>query len=506
MASPRTLCLLLAVLLTACYQDVPDEHARATIRMATGTPLQTFDPHLADAGQSFSTYLTLVYDGLVESNPDSQWDPLPGLAHDWYWLDSTTIEFKLVSGVRFTDGRLFDATVAKSNIDRMIRIEGPRVNTVATIKETEAVDNSTFRIHLHRPDPTLLSNLAGPPGMMISPGAFNDEHLDLRPVGTGPWLYDQENSTLGDVHRFIPRDGYFKPANPSNAELEIHVLENARARLNALISGQVNIAILTPVEAEPAEEMGFAMARRANRWFGFTFLDRRGEMVPEFVDPRVRRAFGFAIDRQAIADAIFLGYARAASQPMVEDLGYVPGLDDYYRYDPDHARSLLQAAGVERLSFTAPVLPTDSPRYEAVQHYLRQVGIDMDIEVVEPGSIGALARTKRYPINTLTYPTFGPDSRHPAIWGTNAVFNPFRVQGTRVDELATQAISSIDAALREKNYREYYEIIVKDAYSIVFLHLEDLVGYDASELSNVRIGYVTPLLRHISLTSGNESR
>jgi peptide/nickel transport system substrate-binding protein len=429
---------------------------------------------------------------------------LPGLAHQWYWLDSTTIEFKLVSGVRFTDGRLFDASVAKSNIDRMISTGGPRLNTVATIKATEVVDDSTLRIHLHRPDPTLLSNLAGPPGMMISPGAFKDENLDLRPVGTGPWLYDVENSRLGDVHRFIPREGYFKQANPSNAKLEIHVMQNARARLNALISG-VNIAILTPVEAEPSEDMGFALARRANRWFGFTYLDRRGELVPEFADPRVRRAIGFAVDREAIAEAIFFGYANPASQPMVEDLGYVPELKDYYRYDPDYARSLLQAAGVERLRFTAPILPTDSPRYEAVQHYLRQVGIYMDIEVVEPGSIAALARTTRYPINTITYPTFGPDSRHPAIWGTHAVFNPFRVHGARIDKLATDAISSIDESLRQKNYHEYYEIIVKDAYSTVFLHLEDLVAYDASELSDIQIGYVTPLLRHISLTSGDDS-
>jgi peptide/nickel transport system substrate-binding protein len=504
MSSKYLLCLLV-LLLSGCNQQQPTGDARHTIRMATGTPLQTFDPHLADAGQSFSTYLTLVYDGLVESNPASQWDPLPGLAHEWQWLDSRTIEFKLVSGVRFTDGQLFDARVAKANIDRMIRIEGPRVNTVATIKATEVVDDSTFRIHLHRPDPTLLSNLAGPPGMMISPVAFDDATLDLSPVGTGPWLYDKDNSTLGDVHRFVPRQGYFKPANSSNAKLEIHVLANARARLNALISGQVNIAILTPVEAAPAEEMGFTIARRANRWFGFTFLDRRGELVPQFADPRVRRAFGFAVDRKAIAEAIFFGYARVASQPMVEDLGHVPELDNYYAYDPDRARRLLQAAGVERVSFTAPVLPTDSPRYEAVQHYLRQVGIDMNIEVVEPGSVGAIARTTRYPVNTLTYPTFGPDSRHPAIWGTNAVFNPFKVHGARIDALATEAISSIDTVLREQNYREYYEIIVTDAYSTVFLHLEDLVAYDETQLSDVQIGYVTPLLRHISLTSGNDA-
>jgi peptide/nickel transport system substrate-binding protein len=498
----RSLLLPLAMLLAGCsppHNPQIDEHV---IKLATGTPLQTFDPHLADSGSSFSTYLTLVYDGLVEANPDSHWRPLPGLARTWRWLNETTIEFELIQGVTFTDGAPFDANVAKANIDRMLKLAGPRVNTVATIKETEVIDNFTFRIHLHRTDPTLLGNLTGPTGMMISPAAFEDESLDLRPVGSGPWRYDAANSTLGDVHRFVPRENYHGDANPSGAPLQIHVLENARARLNALISGQVNIAILSAVEAGPAKDRGFAIQRRANRWYGITYLDRRGELVPELADPRVRRAIGFAIDRKAITDAVFFGYAKPTGQPMFDDLGQDPELDTYYRYDPDHARRLLQSAGVERLSFVVPIISTDSPLYEAVQHYLRQVGIDIRLEVVERGSLGALARTRTYPVNTLTYPTFGPDSRHPAIWGTNAVFNPFNVHGPRIDALAEEASTSLDEALRARNYRDYYHIIVKDAYSTVILQLEDLVAYDADVLDKVRIGYVTPILRHMTVKQG----
>jgi peptide/nickel transport system substrate-binding protein len=502
------LAVVVALLLTTygCGNGHVKQRDATTIRFATGQPLQTFDPHMADTGPVFSTYLTLVYDGLTARNPDDMWQPLPGLAHSWHWLDDKTIDFYLVENVRFSDGVAFDASVAKANIERMLAVKGPRVNTMATIRSAEVIDSNTFRIHLHQPDPTLTQNLAGSPGMMISPEAFGNPDLDLNPVGTGPWRYDIENSALGEVHRFVPKTNHFDPLVQTDSNIQVHVLTNARARLNALISGQVDIALVSALEAKPAKDVGFAIAQRANRWFGMTILDRNGELVPELADPRVRQALGFAVDRQALADALFFGYARPASQPMVEDVGYVPELSDFYRYDPVYARQLLDEAGVDEFSFTLPCYPDASKEYEAVQHYLRQVGINMEIEVIEPGTIAALARTRQYPVNTITFPNFGPDSRHPAIWETTAVFNPFRVEGARINELATAARVSMDDELRQRNYREYFEIIVRDVYSLIYLQIEDLVAYDSDKLKEVQVGgFIDPVLRNIRLAPIAES-
>ncbi|XOV85838.1 MAG: ABC transporter substrate-binding protein [Pseudomonadota bacterium] len=509
-AFPQKIWLVIVLfLLEGCQGERELSSAdNSTIRFATAQPLQTFDPHQADTGTSFSTYLTLVYDGLIEGNPDDMWSPLPGLAKSWHWLDETTLEFDLVEGVTFSDGEPFDATVAKQNIDRMLALRGPRFNTVESIQSAEALGSRTLRLRLHRADPTLLVAMAGPPGMMISPRAFENQQLDLEPVGTGPWLYDRNRSTVGEVHRFTPRPGYFKAstANPSLANYAIHYLPNARARLNALISGQIDIALVTHADASSAESIGFKVARRANRWFGITFLDRNGELVPELADPRVRQAMGYAVDRAALAKALFFGYAQPSSQPMVEGLGYVSELENYYRYDPDYARQLLQSAGVDEFSFVAPVLPTESAHFEAVQHYLSQVGIHMQIHVTEPSTIAAISRTRRYPINTLTYPNYNPDSRHLAIWGTDAIFNPFKVVGHQTDALALEARASLDEELRARNYDAYYRIVIKDVYSMIYLQVEDLVAYDAAKLDGVRIGgFVDPLLRRIALKSDSVS-
>lgn len=477
------------------------DQAADRVRFGTGTALQTFDPHRADAGATFSTYISLVYDGLTRTDPDNIGEVRPSLATSWRWVDDYTIEFDLREGVRFIDGEPFNARVAKANIERMLAARGPRVATVASIKSTEAPSEYTFRIHLHYPDPTLLYNLSLPAGMMVSPRAFDKPDLDLDPVGTGAWIYDRANSTIGEVHRFNLNPDYFDGHPKGRATYEVWVLDDGRARLNALISGQVDFAILGPSEAEYAARSGFAISRRSNRWLGMTILDRRGELVPEFADVRVRRALGYAVDRQALADVVLFGFAQPASQPMAE-LGNVSALKDYYTYDPAKARALLEEANAVGFRFEVPVMPANSAEFETIQHYLKQVGINMEIKIIEPGSVTAIARSLQYPINTIGFPVFDPDNRHTAIWGSGATFNAFRIDNSRLDELASQARQTKDEEVRKRLFEEYFDIVVRDGHSVIYLHTEDIVAYDAGKLFDVQVSrYIDPMLREVKLRS-----
>jgi peptide/nickel transport system substrate-binding protein len=489
--------------LVACSDAGDSAHRDVNIvRYGTGTQLQTFDPHQADTGSAMSTYLSLVYDGLTRGDPHNPGEVLPSLATSWRWLDDMTIEFDLRRGVRFTDGTLFDANVARANLERMLALRGPRVATMAAIATVTAVDDYTLRIGLGWPDPTLLSNLAISPGLMVSPAAFDKPDLDLDPVGTGPWRYDRARSIIGAVHRFDLNPDHWDSHPPGRAPYEIHLLSDGRARANALVSGQIDFAVIGPSEAAYAERMGFAVARRANRWLGMTILDRQGELVPALADRRVRQALGFAVDRRALADVVFFGYAEPASQPMRPGIGYVDELSHFFSYDPNRARALLGEAGVEHFSFDVPVPPNNSAEYEVIQHYLKQIGVDMRIRVIEPGSMAPLSRTKQYPVNTIGYPTFDPDSRHMAIWGSTAAFNPFRNETARLDVLAEQARATLDESLRHQLFQDYFRIVVEEGYSIVYLYLEDLVAYDPTRVRDVMVSrYIDPTMREVKLAA-----
>ncbi|XOV89229.1 MAG: ABC transporter substrate-binding protein [Pseudomonadota bacterium] len=491
--------LLCFVFLAGCTPASNQDDRSAWVRYGTGTPMQTFDPHLADTGPSFSTYIALVYDGLTRVDTEKMGNAVPGLASDWRWIDNRTLEFDLRPGVRFIDGEPFNARAAVANIERMIEKNGPRIATVASVKSAEAIGELKLRLNLAYPDPTVLYNLALSPGMMVSPAAFDNADLDLNPVGTGAWIYDQENSRIGEVHRFRLNPDYYEGHPPGRAPYEIYVLKDTRARLNALVSGQIDFTVMGASEADYAKKSGFFIASRKNRWLGLTLLDRQGILVPAFRDVRVRRALGFAVDRDALARVVYFGFAAPASQPMA-DLGHVRALENYYTYDPAHARALLEEAGAVGTYFEVPVVPTSSAEYEAIQHYVNQVGFNMEIKIIEPGTIAPIARSLDYPINTIGYPNFDPDNRHTAIWGSDAAFNPFRNPTPRLNELAQQARETLDEAQRAALFQEYFQIVVTEAHSVIYLQVEDLVAYDADKLIDVTVSrYIDPNLSDVRL-------
>jgi hypothetical protein len=76
----------------------------------------------------------------------------------------------------------------------------------------------------------------------------------------------------------------------------------------------------------------------------------------------------------------------------------------------------------------------------------------------------------------------------------------FEIKVEALDALAERARSTLKEALREKAFREYFQIVVDQGYSIVYLHLEDLVAYDLRRVRDVDMSrYIDPNLREVKL-------
>lgn len=471
-----------------------------TYRYGGGADLMTFDAHRSQSGQAFSSYMTLVYDGLV--HVDENFEVQPALAESWEWVDPTHLNLVLREGVTFSDGTPFDAAAAKANLERALAAEGPRVNLIGRIDSIAAPDSTHLELTLSRPDAILLQSLGSSPGMMISPAAFDNPDLDRNPVGTGPYVYDAAASTPGSEYVFTAREGYYEPAYQHAAEIHVLPIADNTARFNALRSGQVDLALISPSEADTAKSEGFELLEAPNRWDGMTIIDRNGTLVPAFADVRVRQAIGYAVDRDALIDAVYLGYAEPTAQPFTEgEPGHDAALDDFYSYDPDRARELLAEAGyADGFSFTYPTQESMSTAATAIQGYLAAVGIDMRIEMQESGSLGAVARTTDYPVIGFGYPARDPDSRAQAIWSSTAGFNPFKVEVPELDELAAAASEANDEAARDELFRQYAEIVVSEGISVIFATPLDLVAHSDAVAAVSMTGFYDPFLRSITVT------
>lgn len=348
-------------------------------------PSQGLDPHRSSQSHDI-TMLAPIYDRLLHEAPDGTL--IPGLATDWSFTEDGHLDLTLRSGVTFHDGAAFDADVVVANLDRAKNVEGSAVAPLlALVDSVEVLDPLSIRIVTTGPAAILPRILADRPGMMVSPNSLDDPDLANNPVGSG--MYRVVEYRPDDAVVYEPFEQYWDSDAVKLGRLEIRQIGDATARLNGLRSGDIDATWLDPNQADEAISAGLDVEAFTGTNFMFIQLNRTKS---EFADSRVRQALNYAIDRAAIAEGLYFGYAEPTEQYFPEGLaGHVSALEGSYSYDPDRARTLLAEAGLaDGFSFEVivPSVPLRTAIAEAVQAQLAEIGVDMSISPVEPTQTG----------------------------------------------------------------------------------------------------------------------
>ncbi|MEQ8857611.1 MAG: ABC transporter substrate-binding protein [Pseudomonadales bacterium] len=377
---------------TACgryeqYDPVAAEtDPEATARFAVATGVTRYDPHRATSSYD-NTWLFPVYDRLIHMS--SAGDAVPGLATGWhYGDDGGYLELTLRRGVRFHDGTPLDAAAVAANLERAQSIPGSAVRSeLDSIEQVEIVDDHRLRLHLTHPDAALPLILSDRAGMMISPAAFDDPSLDRRGVGAGPFRHLEFR--LGNRAVYERFDHYWQPADAGVRRLELLLVPDETTRLNAVRSGQAEGATIGTLQIEQARISGLKVQTGVGLEVSHMQLNRARS---HFGDRRVRQAINHAIRREAIVNALGLGYGQPSVQPFPE--GYV-AFDAalgrlHYDYDPHKARALLAEAGLsDGFSFEliVPNIPAFLPLFEAIHAQLEAVDIEARPRMLEGAQI-----------------------------------------------------------------------------------------------------------------------
>ena len=323
-----------------------------------------------------------VYEGLVQFAADGS--VVPKLAAAWdISEDGLSYVFHLQKGVRFHDGSVFDATVAKFSLDRA-RAPGsanPQKSRLSKISAVDVVDPLTVCIALKQRSGGLLQSLAWGAFVMVSPrsAAENAAH----PIGTGPFRFS--GWRRGDSITLTRNADYWGGA-PALSEATFKFIADPTAAYAALMAGDVNAFANYPAPESFAQ---FAADPRFGVFAGATEMKivlALNEREPPLGNPLVRRAISHALDRRAIIDGAMFGYGTPiGSHFSARDPAYVD-LTGVYPHDAAKARTLLAAAGYPRgFSVTLKLPPPSYARRggEIVAAQLAQAGIRVRIENLE---------------------------------------------------------------------------------------------------------------------------
>ncbi|MEC9343392.1 MAG: hypothetical protein VYD64_06060, partial [Pseudomonadota bacterium] len=174
--------------------------------------------------------------------------------------------------------------------------------------------------------------------------------------------------------------------------------------------------------------------------------------------------------------------------------------------DPDKARALMAEAGyADGFEFTMPSIPIFASRLEAVAGFLKDIGITMNIETVEPGTLARRSRTTDFPATNLVWRHLAdPSLLETYYMGESAVFNPFKVAPSeKMAALLAEGLKSNEAEERAGAYKQAFEVLADEAYLIYISATPVLIGASDAMANNptvaFRAGETSPYWRGLRL-------
>ena len=386
-AAATAVTLSAALALTACGGSSSGSSAQGTspanptvtsLTIGALQDVRSWDPAQAHVGNAFQPY-QIAYDSLLLREPDGKLSPM--LATAWKYNDTNTVlTLDLRTDVTFSDGATFDAEAAKANLDHFKKANGPQMSQLTAVSEVKVVDADTVELALSAPDPSLEYYLSQAAGLMGSPKALGTEAIKGEPVGSGPYVMDTSATVKESQAVFTAREGYWNKDLQKFTNVSYKVLNDITARTNALVSGQVDAAILDPKTGKQAEGARMKLVTNEVDWQGLLLFDRDGTKNPALNDVRVRQAINHAFDRKTILDQVWLGQGTPTSQPFGKTSGaWVEDLENAYPYDPEKAKALLKEAGYESgVVLDVPLVPAFEPQINILKQQLADVGITLN--------------------------------------------------------------------------------------------------------------------------------
>lgn len=484
------LVVVLAIaLVVAGSGQAPVKAETSTVTVAFSADAVTLDPFDTNDNLSYSIERT-VYDGLIGFTPDMKIKPQ--LALSWEASrDARVYTFRLRRGVKFHDGTPFNAEAVKINFDR---VRDPanklrRYSLYEMIGSITVVDEYTVRFTLQRPFGAMIYNFAHPAGRIISLEAIKrgEAYLARNPVGTGPFKFVSWAAGREIVVERNPN--FWEAGQPRVDRIVFKLIPEEASRVAMLLSGEAQFVY--PVPGVQAETLSRTAGISVNmRWSIYGYYVALNTQRGPFRNLAVRQALNYAIDKNAIVKVVLRGFGRPLDAPMA------PGAANYsqvhaggWPYDIAKAKALLSEGGFPN-GFTTVLWmgsATETLRLgEAIQQMLAQVGIKLQLQPMESGTLSAVRfkplAENHSQMNLAGWspstgdadwalrPLFGGESWPPTL------FNLSFYKNAKVDTLLADALATADESRRSKDYAEASRVIWNDAPWVFLYNSQILAG------------------------------
>lgn len=438
---------------------------------------------------------------------DDQLELQPKLAESYDASDDgLTFTIHLKEGIKFQDGTDFNADAVVFNFERWMDTENPyhvggdftyysflfggfKGDENHKIEAVRAVDTKTVEITLKEKIAPFANYLAIPMLAIASPAAIQ-EHKDQfgqHPVGTGPFKFKSWSSN--ENIKLVANDNYYVSDEPKLSGITFTVVPDNAARLNQLIAGEADVIDgVNPSDVTTIESYeNLQIVKRPSFNLGYVALNMEKE---PFNNLKVRQAINMAIDKKALIDSFYGGFADVSKNPIPPALwGYAEDLEGY-QYNVKDAKKLLAEAGYPdgftvklfAMSNPRPYMPQPQKIAEGIQFDLAKIGVKVEIESYEWATYLEKASNGEHDMMLMgwTGVMADPDNfLYPNLTSENAVkpaSNYAFYKSEAFDKLVKEARVEYDHDVRNELYKEAQRLVHEDAPWVPLAHTTPPVG------------------------------
>ena len=285
--------------------------AQTNLRIGLAEDPDVLDPSLARTYVGRIVFASLC-DKLFDIDDKLNIVPQLALSHEES-ADGKTVTIKLRPGVKFQDGEPFDAKAAKYSLDRHLTMKGSyRKPDIGVVESVDMVDPLTIKLNLKQAYSPLLAQLTDRAGMMVSPKAAEAEgdKFGLHPVCAGPYKFvERVQQDRIVVEKF---KDYWNKDNVFIDKITYLPIVDGTVRLANLRSGALDLierVLATDIKTVRSDSKLKLSKAVSLGYLGLTINYKNGPKAdnPLAKDPRVRKAFELALDRDAINQVVFNG-------------------------------------------------------------------------------------------------------------------------------------------------------------------------------------------------------
>lgn len=487
------LFLATMIFLTGCSKDSGEKASTSgekgkTMFLGMVNPPILFNPiNSSDVASQFAE--KFIFDSFLEMTGPQEF--APKLAESFETTDNQTYTITLNKEAKWSDGKPVTADdvaftfnlVANPVVETVVggyisMFEGLDTNGkleggAKEIPSVKIIDDKKIEFKTKTPvDPNMIKEQLGTKFMILPKHAL--EKIDPAKLSQDPFM--QKPTVTNGAYQFVQykKDQYIEyKQNPDYylgkvelSKLFIKVMPAANL-VAQLQTGELHMNIaggigkIVPTDYETVEKIETVKTKTENT-FGFQSMMFNTKTIK---DPKIRKAFAQAVDRQQIVDKLLKGYGEVIDGPYTTINPYLNKDLKTITYDPAAAKKALEDAGWDFEKELNFIVPTGNKVREQaadiITQNLKDAGVKVKMTTFDFPTLMAKGKAGEFDALLMGF-TFTLDPDVSSLYTKTGAYNFMSYDNPKSDELLNKGKSEADPEKRKELYDEVQEIWEED--------------------------------------------